>query len=56
MDVIVLNSLGEKGVGFEVDTNKITILDSKGNSEEFELKLKSQVAKDIFEFILKLEK
>ncbi len=56
MDAIVLNSLGEKGVGFEVDTNKITILDSKGNSEEFELKLKSQVAKDIFEFILKLEK
>jgi phosphopantothenoylcysteine decarboxylase/phosphopantothenate--cysteine ligase len=56
MDAIVLNSLGEKGVGFEVDTNKITILDSKGNLKEFELKLKSQVAKDIFEFILKLEK
>lgn len=47
LDLIVLNSLQDKGAGFKGDTNKITILDANNNSEEFELKSKSDVAKDI---------
>ena len=46
-DMIVLNSLNDKGAGFNFDTNKITIL-RKGNiRKEFELKTKAEVAKDI---------
>lgn len=47
LDMIVLNSLRDKGAGFKGDTNKITILDAHNNLEEFELKSKSEVAKDI---------
>lgn len=47
LDLIVLNSLNDKGAGFKGDTNKITILDAYNNSYEFELKSKSDVAKDI---------
>lgn len=47
LDMIVLNSLKDQGAGFKGDTNKITILDANNNSEEFELKSKSDVAKDI---------
>lgn len=47
LDMIVLNSLQDKGAGFQGDTNKITILDAHNNSEEFELKSKLAVAKDI---------
>lgn len=47
LDMIVLNSLQDKGAGFKGDTNKITILDAHNNLEEFELKSKSEVAKDI---------
>ena len=51
MDVIILNSLNEKGAGFETDTNKISIFDSKGRHQEFSLKQKSEVARDIFKYI-----
>ena len=44
---IVLNSLNDKGAGFRTDTNKITIIDKEGNKFPFELKSKSDVAKDI---------
>lgn len=47
LDMIVLNSLRDKGAGFKGDTNKITILDAHNNLEEFELKSKLEVAKDI---------
>lgn len=47
LDVIVLNSLQDKGAGFKGDTNKITILDANNNLQEFELKSKSDVASDI---------
>ncbi len=46
-DLIILNSLNDKGAGFKSDTNKITIIDSQNNTEIFELKSKTQVAKDI---------
>jgi phosphopantothenoylcysteine decarboxylase/phosphopantothenate--cysteine ligase len=46
-DFIVLNSLNDKGAGFETETNKITILDNKNNTNEFSLKIKNEVAIDI---------
>lgn len=54
LDMIVLNSLNDKGAGFGFDTNKITILDKDNNISEFELKNKSAVASDIFHAIEKL--
>ncbi len=53
LDFIVLNSLKEKGAGFQYDTNKITILDKNNNVENFELKTKVEVAKDIIDYIEK---
>ncbi len=47
LDFIVLNSLNDKGAGFGVDTNKITIVDKDNIREDFELKNKTEVAKDI---------
>ncbi|MDR2389841.1 MAG: bifunctional phosphopantothenoylcysteine decarboxylase/phosphopantothenate--cysteine ligase CoaBC [Tannerellaceae bacterium] len=46
-DFIVLNSLCEPGAGFQVDTNKITLLDKKGEITVFPLKTKQEVAVDI---------
>jgi phosphopantothenoylcysteine decarboxylase / phosphopantothenate---cysteine ligase len=51
LDFIVLNTLQDKGAGFGVDTNKISILDSHNNLEEFELKPKADVAKDIVSYL-----
>ena len=47
LDFIVLNSLNDKGAGFGVDTNKITIFDNKSNRTAFDLKPKSECAADI---------
>ena len=46
LDCIVLNSLNDKGAGFRVDTNKVTII-SKSDRNEYELKSKTEVATDI---------
>lgn len=47
LDYIVLNSLNDSGAGFQHDTNKIAILDKTGNRQNFQLKNKKGVAKDI---------
>ena len=47
LDLIVLNSLNDKGAGFGTDTNRITIFDNNGASRTFPLKPKSEVASDI---------
>ncbi len=47
LDFIVLNSLNDAGAGFQVDTNKITIIDRSNNQQFFELKSKQEVAVDI---------
>ncbi|MBP8849802.1 MAG: bifunctional phosphopantothenoylcysteine decarboxylase/phosphopantothenate--cysteine ligase CoaBC [Breznakibacter sp.] len=47
LDFIVLNSLEDSGAGFGVDTNKITIIDRNNKIEEYPLKSKLEVAKDI---------
>ena len=56
MNIIILNSLNEKGAGFEKDTNKITIFDSKGDTKIFDLKHKKSVAIDIFDYIIEYSK
>lgn len=53
MDFIVLNSLRDKGAGFGGDTNKITIIDKDGNVTKFDLKAKTEVAKDIVQYVNK---
>ncbi|HET6227429.1 MAG TPA: bifunctional phosphopantothenoylcysteine decarboxylase/phosphopantothenate--cysteine ligase CoaBC [Bacteroidia bacterium] len=52
LDLIVLNSLNDKGAGFKGDTNKVTIIDKYNNLKEFQLKTKQEVAKDILNTIL----
>ncbi|MCD6355286.1 MAG: bifunctional phosphopantothenoylcysteine decarboxylase/phosphopantothenate--cysteine ligase CoaBC [Prolixibacteraceae bacterium] len=54
LDFIVLNSLNEKGAGFRVDTNKITIIERNNNQQTFELKSKKEVAVDIVAKIILL--
>ncbi|MBO3117355.1 bifunctional phosphopantothenoylcysteine decarboxylase/phosphopantothenate--cysteine ligase CoaBC [Winogradskyella sp. DF17] len=53
LDIIVLNSLQDKGAGFGVSTNKVTFILSSGEIIVGELKSKSQVAEDIMDLVLK---
>jgi len=56
LDLIVLNSLRDKGAGFGHSTNKVSILSNKGDKKEFELKQKTEVAKDIVDEIIEVVK
>ena len=49
LDFIVLNSLEDKGAGFQYDTNKVTLLDKEGRVQTFPLKRKEEVASDIID-------
>ena len=40
-------------LGFKSDTNKVTIIDKENNSNVYELKSKTEVAKDIMSEIIK---
>jgi len=51
-DLIVLNSLNDKGAGFGHDTNKISIINRDNKIENFELKSKREVAADIVQTII----
>ncbi len=52
LDLIVLNSLRDKGAGFGKDTNKVTLI-TKGNKViPFQVKNKKEVAKDILTHII----
>ena len=46
-DLLVLNSLNDKGAGFAHDTNKVSIFKADGSHQTYELKSKSKVAVDI---------
>ena len=52
LDMIVLNSMNDAGVGFGTESNKITIFDRHGNEFPFEAKTKKQVANDIVNTII----
>ncbi len=47
LDLIVLNSLKDRGAGFGHDTNKITIISKNGDKLSSKLKSKYEIAKDI---------
>ncbi|MFD2828448.1 bifunctional phosphopantothenoylcysteine decarboxylase/phosphopantothenate--cysteine ligase CoaBC [Leeuwenhoekiella polynyae] len=53
LDLIVLNSLNDKGAGFKTDTNKVTFITRDGAVFPQELKEKELVAQDLLEFIQK---
>lgn len=52
LDMIVLNSLRDKGAGFGTDTNKITIFTADGGETSFALKSKREVAADIIDTLI----
>lgn len=54
LDLIVLNSLNDKGAGFGSETNKITIINKEEKVKTFDLKSKTEVAADIFNEIILL--
>lgn len=51
LDLIVLNSLKDKGAGFQHNSNKVTIIDRNNKVTNFELKSKQEVAMDILDTI-----
>ncbi|NRB59228.1 MAG: bifunctional phosphopantothenoylcysteine decarboxylase/phosphopantothenate--cysteine ligase CoaBC [Winogradskyella sp.] len=53
LDLIVLNSLRDKGAGFGVSTNKVTFITASNEVIHQELKSKSEVAKDLMKQIIK---
>lgn len=55
-DLIVLNSLRDKGAGFGHDTNKAIFYFKNGEEKFFELKSKTSLAKDIVDAITELIK
>lgn len=52
LDLIVLNSMQDKGAGFATDTNKVTLINRDGDISEFSLKSKEEVAEDICTVIM----
>ena len=52
LDFIVLNSMQDEKAGFQKDTNKVTLIPRNGEPVAYEAKNKSEVAKDILNFIL----
>ncbi|PIA82112.1 phosphopantothenoylcysteine decarboxylase [Gaetbulibacter sp. 4G1] len=53
LNLIVLNSLNDKGAGFKTETNKVTFIDNNETITEFQLKSKADVAKDLLNEIIK---
>jgi len=54
LDLIILNSLADKGAGFGADTNVVTIIDKKGTAEKLPLMSKFDVANEILNRLGKL--
>ena len=52
LDLIVLNSLNDKGAGFGHDTNKVSVINTSNEVFNYDLKNKSEVAEDIFKHII----
>ncbi len=52
LDLIVLNSLNDKGAGFGHETNRVTFIHRDGSSKKFNLKSKQEVAHDIVTTII----
>jgi phosphopantothenoylcysteine decarboxylase/phosphopantothenate--cysteine ligase len=54
LDLIILNSLNDKGAGFGFDTNKVSIISKENKIINFPLKHKKAVSLDIINNIIKL--
>ena len=54
LDLIVLNSIADQAAGFGYDTNKVTLIDCKGETVQSPLKSKKEIAKDIVTKMIKL--
>lgn len=52
LDLIVLNSMNDKGAGFAKSTNKVTFIDRSFNVVDMPLKSKMEVAQDILQEII----
>jgi phosphopantothenoylcysteine decarboxylase/phosphopantothenate--cysteine ligase len=52
-DLIILNSMNDKGAGFGFETNRITIFDKNKKEYQFSTKTKKEVARDIVNTIIK---
>ncbi len=52
LDLIILNSLNDKGAGFKSETNKVSLIFKDESLKEFQLKSKTEVAKDILNEII----
>ncbi|MDX1463342.1 MAG: bifunctional phosphopantothenoylcysteine decarboxylase/phosphopantothenate--cysteine ligase CoaBC, partial [Marinirhabdus sp.] len=52
LDLIVLNSLRDEGAGFKGDSNKVTFIDKDNKVVPFSVKPKTEVAKDILQYII----
>lgn len=55
LDLIVLNTLEDKGAGFQGDTNKVTLIYKDLSSADYPLKSKIEVASDILDGIEKIK-
>ena len=51
-DLVVLNSLNDRGATFQGSTNKVTFFDKNNKEVKFELKSKIEVAKDIANHVI----
>ena len=56
LDLIVVNSLNDKGACFGCDTNKVTLLDKNENVTDIPLKTKAEVAEAIMDYIVQSTK
>ena len=53
-DMIVLNSLNDKGAGFGHDTNKVSLFDKSGKEFNFDTNSKTNIAREIVDTIIEL--
>jgi len=51
LDLIVINDALEEGAGFEVDTNRVTIIERDGRLTECPLQAKAEVAEAILDIV-----
>lgn len=54
LDLIVANDITSPGSGFDVDTNKVTLIDRNGKTEDLPLMSKREVADKILDRVVKL--
>ena len=54
LDLVILNSLRDEGAGFKLKTNKITALYKTGAIQEYPMKSKQDVARDIVEAVISM--